>query len=84
MLLPVAGGAGGDRLTSVRSGPGLVLSWTQAKGEASLGATSGHVQDVREVRLDCDGDAVLVLVDQTGAACHTGTRTCFDTHRLHP
>jgi phosphoribosyl-AMP cyclohydrolase len=43
------------------------------------GETSGHTQYVREVRLDCDGDTVLVRVDQTGPACHTGTRTCFDT-----
>lgn len=42
------------------------------------GETSGNVQHVREVRLDCDGDTVLVVVDQEGAACHTGDRTCFD------
>lgn len=42
------------------------------------GDTSGHVQHVREVRLDCDGDTVLLRVDQHGPACHTGTRTCFD------
>jgi phosphoribosyl-AMP cyclohydrolase len=42
------------------------------------GDTSGHVQMVREVRLDCDGDTVLVRVDQHGPACHTGTRSCFD------
>jgi phosphoribosyl-AMP cyclohydrolase len=46
------------------------------------GDTSGHVQLVREVRLDCDGDAVLVLVDQLGPACHTGARSCFDDDRL--
>ena len=46
------------------------------------GDTSGHVQRVREVRLDCDGDALLVKVDQVGAACHTGDRTCFDADRL--
>lgn len=46
------------------------------------GATSGHTQAVQEVRLDCDGDAVLYLVDQTGPACHTGTPTCFSTHLL--
>ena len=46
------------------------------------GETSGHTQAVREVRLDCDGDTLLVLVDQTGPACHTGTRTCFDADRL--
>jgi phosphoribosyl-ATP pyrophosphohydrolase/phosphoribosyl-AMP cyclohydrolase len=43
------------------------------------GETSGHVQRVVEVRLDCDGDAVLYRVDQTGPACHTGERTCFST-----
>jgi phosphoribosyl-AMP cyclohydrolase len=41
------------------------------------GATSGHVQHVREVRVDCDGDALLYLVDQDGGACHTGYRSCF-------
>jgi phosphoribosyl-AMP cyclohydrolase len=41
------------------------------------GATSGHVQRVREVRVDCDGDALLYLVDQDGGACHTGYRSCF-------
>jgi phosphoribosyl-AMP cyclohydrolase len=46
------------------------------------GDTSGHVQHVREVRLDCDGDTVLVKVEQVGAACHTGDRTCFDAVRL--
>ena len=43
------------------------------------GQTSGHTQQVREVRLDCDGDALLLLVDQQGPACHTGLRSCFDT-----
>lgn len=46
------------------------------------GETSGHVQQVREVRLDCDGDTLLVVVDQTGPACHTGAATCFDADRL--
>jgi phosphoribosyl-AMP cyclohydrolase len=46
------------------------------------GDTSGHVQHVRAVSLDCDGDAVLVKVDQIGAACHTGDRTCFDAGEL--
>jgi len=46
------------------------------------GDTSGNVQQVHEVRLDCDGDAVLVKVDQVGAACHTGDRTCFDADLL--
>ena len=41
------------------------------------GATSGHTQAVEEVRVDCDGDALLYLVDQTGGACHTGYESCF-------
>ena len=46
------------------------------------GDTSGHVQYVKSVALDCDGDALLVRVHQEGAACHTGTRTCFDGREL--
>jgi phosphoribosyl-AMP cyclohydrolase len=46
------------------------------------GETSGHTQHVHEVRLDCDGDAVLLVVDQTGPACHTGTHSCFDSDVL--
>lgn len=41
------------------------------------GGSSGHVQDVEEIRVDCDGDALLYLVDQTGGACHTGYESCF-------
>lgn len=46
------------------------------------GDTSGHTQHVKSVALDCDGDALLVKVDQVGAACHTGSRTCFDGRDL--
>lgn len=46
------------------------------------GETSGHTQYVHEVRLDCDGDTVLLTVDQTGPACHTGAGTCFDADLL--
>ena len=46
------------------------------------GETSGHRQWVREVRLDCDGDTILVKVHQEGPACHTGDRTCFDARLL--
>jgi phosphoribosyl-AMP cyclohydrolase len=53
--------------------------WSRSRQEYWVkGATSGHTQHVHEVRLDCDGDALLLLVDQTGGACHTGDRTCFD------
>jgi phosphoribosyl-AMP cyclohydrolase len=41
------------------------------------GATSGHVQTIREIRVDCDADTLLYLVDQEGGACHTGYRSCF-------
>ena len=46
------------------------------------GETSGHTQYVHSVRLDCDGDTVLLEVDQVGAACHTGDHTCFDADLL--
>lgn len=46
------------------------------------GATSGHRQHVHSVRLDCDGDAVLIEVDQVGGACHTGDHSCFDADLL--
>ncbi len=46
------------------------------------GETSGHTQHVHSVRLDCDGDTVLLTVDKEGAACHTGTHTCFDADQL--
>ncbi|WOC13802.1 phosphoribosyl-AMP cyclohydrolase [Gordonia sp. MP11Mi] len=46
------------------------------------GETSGHTQFVHDVRLDCDGDALLLVVDQVGPACHTGNHSCFDTESL--
>ncbi|PJJ55995.1 phosphoribosyl-AMP cyclohydrolase [Mumia flava] len=53
--------------------------WSRSRGEYWVkGETSGHVQHVREVRLDCDGDTLLVKVSQTGPSCHTGATTCFD------
>jgi phosphoribosyl-AMP cyclohydrolase len=59
--------------------------WSRSRGEYWVkGETSGHRQHVVEVRLDCDGDTVLVKVDQEGPACHTGTRTCFDGDLLTP
>lgn len=62
---------------------GRCTYWSRSRGEYWVkGDTSGHVQQVRSVALDCDGDTVLVKVDQTGAACHTGARTCFDEDPL--
>ena len=49
------------------------------------GGTSGHTQELVEFRYDCDADAILVLVNQTGAACHTNRRHCFDARcRMGP
>jgi phosphoribosyl-AMP cyclohydrolase len=57
--------------------------FSRSRGEYWVkGETSGHRQWVREVRLDCDGDTVLVKVHQEGPACHTGDRSCFDGRRL--
>ena len=58
---------------------GRATYWSRSRQEYWVkGETSGNRQWVREVRIDCDGDALLVLVDQEGAACHTGAATCFD------
>jgi phosphoribosyl-AMP cyclohydrolase len=58
---------------------GRTTFWSRSRQEYWVkGETSGHRQWVKEVRLDCDGDTLLVKVDQEGPACHTGARTCFD------
>ncbi|WP_345750230.1 phosphoribosyl-AMP cyclohydrolase [Microbacterium rhizophilus] len=63
---------------------GRVTYWSRSRQEYwRKGDTSGHIQRIVEARLDCDGDAVLLKVEQTGPACHTGTRTCFDADDLH-
>lgn len=57
---------------------GRVTFWSRSRAEYwRKGDTSGHAQYVKAVHLDCDGDALLIEVDQVGAACHTGRRTCF-------
>jgi phosphoribosyl-AMP cyclohydrolase len=62
---------------------GRCTYWSRSRREYWVkGDTSGHQQWVKSVALDCDGDTVLVQVDQVGAACHTGDRTCFDAGRL--
>lgn len=59
---------------------GRVTFWSRSRQEYwRKGDTSGHSQHVRSVAIDCDGDALLVRVEQVGAACHTGERTCFFT-----
>lgn len=58
---------------------GRVTYWSRSRQEYwRKGDTSGHAQYVRSVALDCDGDALLVRVHQVGAACHEGTRSCFE------
>ncbi len=62
---------------------GRAIYWSRSRQEYwRKGDTSGNIQRIHEARLDCDGDAILLLVDQTGPACHTGTRTCFDAADL--
>jgi phosphoribosyl-ATP pyrophosphohydrolase/phosphoribosyl-AMP cyclohydrolase len=59
--------------------------WSRSRGELwRKGATSGNTQAVRALRLDCDGDAILALVEPAGPACHTGERTCFHRGELEP
>jgi phosphoribosyl-AMP cyclohydrolase len=62
---------------------GRATYWSRSRAEYWVkGETSGNFQDVKSVALDCDGDTLLVRVDQTGPACHTGTHTCFDGREL--
>lgn len=64
---------------------GRVTFWSRSRQEYwRKGDTSGHIQVVKGARLDCDGDTLLIEVDQVGAACHTGDHTCFDSDDLHP
>lgn len=57
---------------------GQATYWSRSRNELWVkGATSGHTQEVISISLDCDGDALLLKVNQVGAACHTGDKTCF-------
>jgi phosphoribosyl-AMP cyclohydrolase len=57
---------------------GETVFWSRGRGELwHKGATSGNVQKVREIRVDCDADTLLILVDPAGPACHTGAVSCF-------
>lgn len=59
---------------------GKASYWSRSRNELWVkGATSGHFQDVHSIDVDCDADALLLKVTQTGAACHTGDRSCFHT-----
>jgi phosphoribosyl-AMP cyclohydrolase len=64
---------------------GRVTFWSRSRQEYwRKGDTSGHVQYVRGAALDCDGDTLLVQVEQVGPACHTGAHSCFDVDPLDP
>ena len=64
---------------------GRVTFWSRSRNEYwRKGDTSGHVQHVRGAALDCDGDTLLVQVEQVGVACPTGARSCFDVDPLDP
>lgn len=57
---------------------GKATYWSRSRNELWVkGATSGHFQEIQTISLDCDGDALLLTVTQTGVACHTGNATCF-------
>lgn len=57
---------------------GKATYWSRSRNELWVkGATSGHFQEIHSISLDCDGDALLLTVTQTGVACHTGNATCF-------
>ncbi|NYG57943.1 phosphoribosyl-AMP cyclohydrolase [Nocardioides daedukensis] len=72
-----------DKALALTLDTGRATYWSRSRNEYWIkGETSGHRQWVKDVRLDCDGDTLLVKVDQEGAACHTGDRTCFDADRL--
>ncbi len=59
---------------------GRVVFWSRSRQELwRKGDTSGHIQLVRSIEADCDSDALLIAVEQVGAACHTGTRSCFES-----
>ena len=61
---------------------GRICYWSRSRRSLwRKGDTSGHIQKLIELRYDCDADTILVLVDQSGAACHEGTRSCF-TRRI--
>ncbi|NPV63755.1 MAG: phosphoribosyl-AMP cyclohydrolase [Methanotrichaceae archaeon] len=67
----------GEALQKTRE-TGRAHYWSRSRGKLWLkGESSGHYQEVMEIRIDCDQDAILLLVKQEGGACHTGYRSCF-------
>ncbi|WP_061962028.1 phosphoribosyl-AMP cyclohydrolase [Demequina flava] len=68
-----------DEALALTLSSGRAVYWSRSRQELwRKGDTSGHIQEVHSVDLDCDGDALLLTVTQTGPACHTGTTSCFE------
>jgi phosphoribosyl-AMP cyclohydrolase len=60
---------------------GVMTFWSRSRQEIWVkGATSGNTQRLLRLELDCDGDALLAIVEESGPACHNGTDSCFDSH----
>ena len=69
---------GGAQVIKTTLAEGRAVYWSRSRNELwRKGETSGHIQKLVEFRWDCDNDAILLLVDQNGVACHTGQRSCF-------
>ena len=67
-----------EEALAARARPARLHLWSRSRGELwHKGATSGNTQRLKALRRDCDGDALLALVEPAGPACHTGERTCF-------
>ena len=63
---------------------GETVFWSRSRGELwHKGETSGNTQKVQSIQIDCDGDALLILVSESGPACHNGTESCFDTKTVY-
>ena len=76
--------AWGSKATLIKSFlSGLATYWSRSRNEVWIkGKTSGNIQEIKNIRIDCDKDAVLFEVKQTGNACHTGSKSCFFTKIL--
>ena len=80
-VLMLAWGSRDTLFQSVSSG--LATYWSRSRGEVWVkGKTSGNIQEIKKIHIDCDGDTVLFEVKQIGAACHTGSKSCFFTELL--
>jgi len=82
VLSVAASRVGSPGSAAISGAAGSTTSGSSGGAPIVVAGSSGHLQIVKSVALDCDGDAILVRVDQVGVACHTGDRTCFDADML--